>query len=41
MVNENVAYAKEQPQTVRYQKQLETTGIPLWSPLIDHWLTAD
>ncbi len=41
MVNENVAYAKEQPQTVRYQKQLKTTGIPLWSPLIDHWLTAD
>lgn len=32
MVNENVPYAQEQPQAVRYQKQLETKGIPNWIP---------
>jgi len=30
MVNENVPYAPQQPQTVRYEKQLKERGIPTW-----------
>lgn len=32
MVNEDAPYAPEQPQTVRYEKQLKTRGIPAWVP---------
>jgi arylsulfatase len=32
MVNENRKRVKEQPLHVRYYKQLETEGIPYWSP---------
>lgn len=32
LVNEDVPFAKEQPQAVRYQKQLDTRGIPNWKP---------
>jgi arylsulfatase len=32
MVNEDVPYAPEQPQAVRYEKQLKERGIPNWSP---------
>lgn len=32
MVNEGVPYAKEQPQAVRFQKQLDERGIPDWVP---------
>ncbi|TWU02658.1 arylsulfatase [Stieleria varia] len=31
MVNENAPYAPQQPQAVRYAKQLETIGIPNWT----------
>ena len=31
MVNEDVPFAPEQPQKVRYDKQLETMGIPAWT----------
>ncbi len=30
MVNEDVPFAPEQPQTVRYEKQLKDRGIPKW-----------
>lgn len=33
MVNESVPLAKEQPQAVRYEKQLKQIGIPEWKPL--------
>lgn len=33
MVNENAPYAAEQPQAVRYEKQLAEKGIPDWQPL--------
>ena len=32
MVNEDVPYAPEQPQAVRYEKQLKERGIPKWTP---------
>jgi arylsulfatase len=32
MVNEDVPYAEQQPQAVRYQKQLAERGIPAWKP---------
>ncbi len=32
MVNEDAPYAAEQPQAVRYEKQLKDRGIPRWSP---------
>lgn len=32
MVNENAPYAAEQPQAVRYEKQLKEKGIPDWQP---------
>ena len=32
MVNENAPYAPEQPQAVRYAKQLRDRGIPRWVP---------
>jgi arylsulfatase A-like enzyme len=32
MVNENAPYAPEQPQAVRYEKQLKERGIPEWTP---------
>jgi arylsulfatase A-like enzyme len=31
MVNEDAPYAKEQPQTVRYERQLKEGGIPAWT----------
>ena len=33
MVNEQAPYTKEQPQAVRYEKQLRERGIPKWEPL--------
>jgi hypothetical protein len=30
MVNEDAPYAPEQPQKVRYEKQLAEKGIPAW-----------
>lgn len=33
MVNEDAAYAKQQPQAVRYEKQMAAQGIPDWKPL--------
>ena len=30
MVNEGVPYAPQQPQAVRYEKQLSERGIPAW-----------
>lgn len=32
MVNEDAEYAPRQPQAVRYEKQLQTRGIPPWTP---------
>ncbi len=32
MVNEDVPYAPQQPQAVRYEKQLKGRGIPKWTP---------
>ena len=32
MVNEDAPYAPQQPQTVRYEKQLAERGIPRWEP---------
>jgi arylsulfatase len=32
MVNEDAPYAAQQPQAVRYEKQLKEGGIPNWSP---------
>ena len=34
MVNEDAPYAPEQPQRVRYEKQLKATGIPDWKPSV-------
>ena len=34
MVNEAAPYAPEQPQRVRYEKQLKATGIPDWKPSV-------
>jgi len=31
MVNEDAPYSPEQPQKVRYDKQLESTGISEWT----------
>lgn len=32
MVNEDAPYAPQQPQAVRYQRQLDERGIPAWTP---------
>ena len=32
MVNEDAPYAAEQPQAVRYDKQVKERGIPTWEP---------
>ena len=32
MVNEDAPYAPQQPQAVRYEKQLKERGIPRWNP---------